>query len=410
MFFLKAIFWTLVLGVSAEDDFYPHGGCPEPKKRMDIISCALTLHPALQKGELKLETAKSHFAKASQIPNPQLQTRFVRNGGDNSSELETSLNFTLELGGKRHARKQRAMALADLAKADNEDLKAHVKIQTILNLYRLRQLGEEVKLVKEADLAFKKVIMSLKKRPRLNAEQEAALTLFEMAYEENKVLGAELHEEERSLEHFFHVVTGHELKEIKEFLPKYSSQWPILTGERQGESPKLAKLKKKVKLAYKDLEIQKSQVWPDMKIGPAMLIEKEGPREVRMVGLNLTMPLPVLSQNRGGRLTAQSEVVRAQKTVLLEDELEEHERFEQLRIYESAVTILKKSISPLLLEKKQRKIERLYMRGVVSSSLFLDSLKQKLSYFKLRNKRELKALSALWEIYRFDGKVLKEEI
>ena len=62
------------------------------------------------------------------------------------------------------------------------------------------------------------------------------------------------------------------------------------------------------------------------------------------------------------------------------------------------------------IDKKHNRIERLYLRGVVASSVFLDSLKQKLSYLKSRNHRELTAVKALWNIYKFDGVILKERI
>ncbi len=184
-----------------------HKECPLPKSRKDIIECALDFHPSIKRGALRVESTAKLEEQASQIPNPTLSTRFVKgdNNGEYISELEANPSFTIELGGKRSSRTEYAIARKTEAVASNDAIRADVKIATILNMYRLRQVLEEKKLLAEALAAFSKVIGQLKKLPRLSAEQEASLTLFEMALEETKISESELFEEERKLEHYFHV-------------------------------------------------------------------------------------------------------------------------------------------------------------------------------------------------------------
>lgn len=389
-----------------------HKECPLPKSRMDIVDCALSFHPSVKRGILKIDSTSKLEEQASQIPNPTLSTRYVKgdSNGEDNSELEANLSFTIELGGKRGSRKDYAQARKSEAMATNNATKANVKIATILNLHRLRQVLEEKKLLAEATRAFSKVIGQLKKLPRLSAEQEASLTLFEIALEETKVNESETFEEERKLEHYFHIATGHSLEEIKGFLPKAPSAWPHIQQKTEQSSPEINKLKSLAKLAGKELEIQKSEAWPDLKIGPSLAIERDGGIENKMIGFNVQIPIPVFQANGGGKAYARSELLRAQKNISLTIAEENHERFEQLRVYESAVKILSKTMKLNTIEKKHNRIEKLYLRGVVSSSVFLDSLKQKLSYLKSRNSREITALKALWSIHKYDGKIFKEKL
>ncbi len=390
-----------------------HKECPLPKSRRDIIKCALDFHPSVKRGVLRVDSSAKLEEQASQIPNPTFSTRFVKgdNNGENVSELEANLNFTLELGGKRASRTEYAVARKAALIVSNEAIKADVKIITILNMHRLRQVLGEKKLLSEALVAFSNVIGQLKKLPRLSAEQEASLTLFEMALEETKISESELFEEERKLEHYFHVSTGHSIEEINDYLPETPKNWPdVSRSQGQAISPEVKKLKSLASLAQKELEIQKSKAWPDLKIGPSFSIERDGTVENKMVGFNIQIPIPLFQVNGGGKAYARSELLRAKKDISLTMAEENHERFEQLRIYESSVKILNKTMKQSLIEKKHNRIEKLYLRGVVSSSVFLDSLKQKMSYLRSRNHREITALKALWNIYKYDGKVFEEKI
>lgn len=390
-----------------------HEECPLPKSKMDIIQCALDFHPSVKRGLFQIQSQSMLEKKASQIPNPTFSARYVKGDSDGSevSELETNLFFTVELGDKRNSRKEFAIAKKSEAIARNDVLKAQVKISTILNMYRLRQVLKEREFLKEAILAFTKVIGELKKLPRLSPEQEASLTLFEIALEETKVNESELFEEERKLEHYFHIATGHSINEIKNYLPNTPKKWPIIADPNSKvASPDIKKLKSLADLAQKELEIQKSEAWSDLKIGPSFSIEKDGGIENKMIGFNIQIPLPLFQANGGGKAFARSEVLRAQKNIALSIAEENHERFEQLRVYESSVQILNRTMKQGLIDKKHDRIEKLYLRGVVSSSVFLDSLKQRLSYLKSRNHRELTAIKALWSIHKFDGKILEEKI
>jgi len=390
-----------------------HRECTLPKNKEDIINCALIFHPSIRKGELKRESFNYLEEKASQIPNPTLSARYVgsEDSEEDVSELEANLSFSIELGGKRDSRVGFARAKINEVISSNESLKAEVKVQTILNLYRLRQVSDEKRLLSESASAFIRVIGELKKLPRLSPEQEGSLTLFEIAYEESKIQESELFEEEKKLEHFFHVATGHSINEIKSFFPKVLKRWPQLNSAKVDKpSPEVKRLNSLADLAQNELHVQRSKAWPDLKIGPSINIEKNGAVENQMIGLNLQFPIPFFQVNGGGKALAQSELSRAKKNISLTKAEESHERFEQLKIYQSAVRILESTMGQREIKAKHNRVAKLYRRGVISSSNFLNSLNQKLSYLKSRNKREITALKALWSVHKYDGKILEEKI
>ncbi len=390
-----------------------HEECALPNKSADIVSCALRLHPKIKRIQNRMKSSHKLIDQASQVPNPTITTRYVKgnSNGSSTSDLEANLRFNIELGSKRESRIEYAKAQKSEVYATEQELKADILIETVLNMHRLRQVFAEKKLIIQSLNTYNKVIDQLKSLPRLSAEQEAAQTLFEMALEEAKIDESQLLEEEGQLEHYFHISTGHSLEEIKKVLPRPIEKWEKLDRKiLKAISPKIKKLESLKSLAQKDLEIQRSNAWPDLKIGPSLAIERDRGPENKMYGFNIQIPIPLFHVNDGARAYARSEIIRAQKNIELTKREEDHERFELLNVYENTINILEKTMKPRVVEKKYKKIEALYLRGVISTSVYLDALKQKYSYLISRNKREYSALKALWNIHKYDGIIFEEKI
>lgn len=390
-----------------------HEECSLPKNREDIIECAIDFHPLIKRSNLEIDSSLKLKDKASQLPNPIFNSRFVKGdkNGEETSELEANLSFVIELGDKRSSRKEFAEAKKFEAKNNKEAIQSEIKFSSILNLYRLRQILEEKKLLDQAVMAFTKVTKKLTERPRLSADQTASLTLFEFALEDTKMNLSKLIVEQKKIEHFFHVSTGHSLKEIKKYLPPFKTDWPKFTSRSaESSSPAIKRLESKQKLALNQLRIEKSNGWSDLRIGPSVAIEKEGDLENKMVGFNIQIPIPLFQTNNGAKAFARSELLRAKKNIDLTRLEENHERVEQIKVYKSSVNILTKTMKQSLIESKYKKVEKLYLQGVLSSSIFLESLRQKISYLKNRNERELTAINALWTIHKLNGRIFKENI
>lgn len=390
-----------------------HSECPLPDSTKDIVKCALAFHPSLKEEKLEVKSAEALGDKAGQIPNPILVSRYVQGeeNGLDTSELEANFRFRLELGGKRGARLEHAKALLAKSRFGLEEKKELVKFQTIYSLYRLKQVIEERKLISKVIFAYKEVIKKLKSIPKISAEQQASLTLFEIGLEESQIHESELYEEERGLEHFFHVATGNSLSEIQKYLPKTPNTWPALRRQSHSDkSARIKKLKALSKVASNEVRIEEANSWPTLDIGPSLAIEKNGPNENQMVGVSIRVPIPFFQTNGGAKAYAKSKQAKSERVTELAHAYESHERFEQVKVYTRTVRLLEKSPPLNQVLKKYNKLESLYNRGVVSNQSYLDSLKQKVSYIQKKNQRVMTAIKSLWNIYRFDGEILKKEL
>lgn len=396
-----------------------HEECPLPNSSEDIVECSLQMHPAVQRLRYSAQASKALKKEAEQIPNPSLSARYIQGESNGSKvyESEASLLFPIELGGKRDARVSQAVSERGEVQARLYQRRAKVKTQTILKLHRLRQIRVEKKAREDALSGIGKVIKNLKKLPRLSAEQEASLTMSEMAEDETKVLYSQLLDEEKEIEHYFHVATGHSLSEIVSFLPEPPKDWPkfgfVRKGhlEERGKSPAIKVAKAQETLSLESLKIERANAWPDLNVGPSLqLVKGEADEQNTLIGVSLSFSLPLFHINEGGKANALANHIKSRKLKELVIKEESHERAEQLRVYQGALSLLRSTMGKARLDRKQKKIQKLYLRGLVPSSVFLESQRQKSDYIKGRHEREMTALKALWSLYTFDGKIFEVKI
>ncbi len=79
-------------------------------------------------------------------------------------------------------------------------------------------------------------------------------------------------------------------------------------------------------------------------------------------------------------------------------------------MYRNALEVLKDSPTIVQIEHEHSKNEGLGKRGLISGSLLVESYRQRNDLIRGRNGRELKALQALWLVYKFDGRIFEEPI
>lgn len=391
-----------------------HPECPLPKSALDLVRCAQENHPDVLRAKLTAEPAHKLPDVGGQLSNPEaeVQSVFGQNLGDQQMQTQISLVQPLELGGRRSARIKEGEAKRDQAVADVREVQSGVIIQTVLNLHRLRQLVREKASIDEAIRAFGRLASQHRSRPRLPPEQEVSLAVFEMAEADYRIRKSVLVQEEREIGHFFHIATGHALDEIVTLLPMAPSVWPEVTEQAQslGPSPSLAKLVTNQGFAVAELERARAESWPDLRVGPMIQLQADGGLRSQLYGFQLNMPLPFLSLNGAAREYATVGVASSERTIELQKRFESHERAEQVRVYRGAVQALKEAGSIQSIEKRHQKIEGLSLRGLVSSSLVIEAHRQLIELEKNIHERELKSLSSLWQIYRFDGRVFKESL
>ena len=125
--------------------------CAKPSSPQEVLECALLHHPAIQEAEAKALQSESLEDMARQRPNPELDAKGTigKSGDENAAKSEATLLHTFELGGKRSSRVEKALAEKAFAAADLLKAKEQVALGTVLALYRLRQVQNEIAILEK---------------------------------------------------------------------------------------------------------------------------------------------------------------------------------------------------------------------------------------------------------------------
>lgn len=397
-----------------EATYHVHGShpeCPLPKSAADVVICALSESPMAKRSRLAADQSRSFIEVARQMPNPEIDLESAtgqRDGGEASS-TDIGLLLPIEWGGRRAARVSSAQAQANVLIAQELQVQADIVTQTIRNLHRLRQLEIEKTLLIENVETLQKIISQQSSRPALTPDQQVTLTVYRMALADTKIQQSELFEEERKLEHYFHVATGHSLVELKPILPPAPASWPNISEKPSESSPGIRKAIADREFALARLSSERSLVWPQLRIGPMAKLERNNFQNENLFGLRLMMDLPLLNQNFAGRAFAEVGVRQAETLINLTRDEENHERAEQTKVYFSAVEVLKNSPTIEAIQKDFNRTQSAVRRGLISGPLLIELHRQRSELIRSRNGRELKAIDALWLIYKIDGRIFTEK-
>lgn len=384
--------------------------CDQINSSQDILDCALEKHPDLVRANKFLIQADAFEDQAGQIPNPELVTKFTRgnNLGDDLANNQIDLPFTIQVGGKRSARIEKALAEKDQVFSEFLKTKENVYIFVLKTLHRIRQVHMEKGILEEALQTFSKIQRQYKSRPKLGPEQETSLSVFQLAEGDYKLRKTLLETEENTLERSIEVAIGKPFPHDKPVLPPKKSNWPdyFLNGsELKGSDFRLSNAE--FKIAQADLELAKSDSWPDIKIGPTIENLSEGSFQWWTYGINFSIPLPIFNINGGGRAVARAGLLKSEKS--LELRKMELNQFQNILLtqYQKSVRALMESVSFEEIENKHRSVERNFGRGVIPSSLVIEAHRQMIDYASSQNEQELIALEALLKLKALDGSLFE---
>lgn len=403
-----------VAASGAEATEHKHGShpeCPLPKSAMDVVVCAMAESPMTKRARLATDQSKLLVDIAGQIPNPEIdiQSATGRKDGGDASSTDIGLLQPIEWGGRRSARISSAEAQVKILSAEQREVQADLVRETIRNLHRLRQVEIEKSLLKETVETLERIVSQQSSRPALTPDQQVTLTVYRMAFADAKIKQSETFEEERKLEHYFHVSTGHSLAELKPVLPAAPAEWPEIPKIAGESSPAIMKAMADRDFALARLSSEKSLVWPQLRLGPMAKLERNSVQNENLYGLRLTMDLPLFNQNSAGRAYANVAVAQSDTLIQLTRDEESHERAEQTKVYASAVEALKNSPSVDLILKDFNRSQGAVRRGLIAGSLLIELHRQRSELIHSRNGRELRAIEALWLIHKFDGRIFTEK-
>lgn len=403
--FLFMLMMSGIMGKAYAQESHP---CGNIKSAQDILNCAISHHPDVQISEESLKRDQALKKIAKQIQNPEVEAKVLSGHSNSDSVVNTEINIgqTIELGGKRKNRIKQAIGMANLTEAQVLESKELTALNTVLALYRLRQIRSELSAVNEGMTTFQHTIEHFKSRPKLAPEQEVSSTVFKLSLDDYKLKKSKLLQEQIALQKFLELATGLPIATIEKHLPSGKQQWPkfsIPKGEIKNSE--LAKAQAEKTISEANLKLAKSNAWPDFKVGPSFTTQTGIPGNNTAAGVNVSLALPIFSLNKGGIDYAKRDFYRSDLAYQLTLTKKENERLQLLLRYQSAL----KSLSQLrlngTLKNEHKNMEEYYEQGLVSSSLVIETHRQIFEVTESVNEQELTAIDALWRLYILDGKL-----
>ncbi len=388
--------------------------CSSIKNAKDILLCALQNHPDIKREKAALRQSESLEDQAEQRPNPEVDVQaFGQSLDSNKMNTQISIAHTVELGGKRGARIENATAQFENSGVHLQKAKEEVTQNTVSALYRLRQITQEIDVLNEALATFDKIQKQFKTRPKLSPDLQVSFGVFQLASGDYKLRKITLLQEQLNHEAYLKLATGLTILKISSHLPKRKEKWPdfsenIDTNKLTGSYMRSALVG--LKLADAEYELEKSESWPSVKIGPAFQQTVDGPGQYNSFGAVLTFPLPLLNINGGGREIGFRGKQKAEINLGLRHQEINVERERLIESYKVTLQGLSTAVSITDIEKKHHNMEKLYYRGLVSAPLVIEAHRQIVDYTKNLNEQELKAVQTLWSLYILEGRLNEGEI
>lgn len=376
--------------------------CESAKTAFDLYECALKVHPQHRAAVISQGLGEAYEDRARQWPNPELSVRSTsgKNAGENmgGTELDVSISVS-DLVINRSAKIDLGKAERKLAQVEAEEYTFKAKQQLIRDLYRYRQVSEELSSVTEALEAFRKIESQFTSRRARGPEQEVSLNLVQLAQGDYELKKNHLAVEKDEILTRFKGFLGDQFDLRKELLPSPKTIWPELKESlilSQSFELRKAEAQKDKLAAERSLAVAES--WPTISAGPTIERVTEGSNSFHTYGFNLNVELPLLSQNGGGRNVAN----RTAEIAKLEHQYSQNqERLRQqrlLQVYRSAVESLKRSVNREALNRKHKQIDNLFKSGLASGATVIEAHRQITEFTESQHEHELLALDSLMQI------------
>jgi outer membrane protein TolC len=406
---LFLITWIFILSFSTKAAL---PDCRNIQNTLELYDCTLSLHPQFNASKLTAKAAEAAYEKASQLPNPELEVKSVagKNAGENIGGTELTLTVSLsDLLVKRSALNALGKSEEKLMLIDAQEKEFLVKAGIIKDIFRYRQVIEEMDLIVEALAAFRQIENQFKARRARGPEQEITLNLVQLAQGDYELRKNHLFVEKNEIETRFKGHYGLNFQLNKKWLPAPKVVWPKI--EASGISKKTFELRKleaeKEKLSgEKSLAVAES--WPQMTAGPVVERTTEGPSSFYSYGFRLNIELPIFSINSGARHLADKTLLVAQMAADYANKKSTLEQDLLVQKYISAVESLKNSPSAESLKKKHAQIDRLFTQGLTSGATIIEAHRQIVAFEESQHEHEMVAIESLMLINTLSGKDVNE--
>ena len=252
-------------------------------------------------------------------------------------------------------------------------------------------------LYKESLDVFEKMRVSLRKNKQLSPEQQIQEDIVDMEVSKHRIRISKLHSEFAYLNRILQFYSGQACKiSFKDDGINFPEPKSITVDA--AKTPEFKELEWESKLTGQKLSLAKSDSYPDLKIGPSMQLERGMGQDIDRFGVSLTMELPLLNRNQGGRALARQQHSLAEARLKLNKTENDIEIQALVDTYMTAIETLKLVPKKTELLRKHHRVEKFFLRGLISISTMVDGHDELLNLMEERDKHELLALETYLKI------------
>jgi len=372
------------------------------------LDCVVKNHPDIQISTSGASVSEKLKSVAEQKINPEFSNKTLTGlSPDNQVYAEFNLTQTIEDPSKRAARIKKAEKDTLLKKSMIKTSEESVYHDTALNLYRIRQIKDEIRVIDDVIETYRKIKKTLLGRPALTPDQKASVRLFEISEAEFTLLKLPLVTEIDQLSREIGFAVQQDFVAKDSVLPKRLSDWPQLAEGRPDQdisNAAIAVKKAEMDSASADIETADSESKMDYRIGPSVELLRQYDRNTPSFGLNFSMPLPFYHRNEARSVYVRENLKIAQQSFDFELAKFRERRSFYVQKYTRYLNSVKKGTSIRALSQKHDEIESFFLDGFIGSSPVLDIHEKLLKFAKTQDEIELQMIDALLQVSALDGK------
>lgn len=358
--------------------------------------------PILEEVSISEKHAEAFVQRAGQVPNPEVNMQYSRGDqfGLEVNNYNISVLHTLELGDKRNSRLERSKAQTDLSLTELELSKYASLLDGIIDYRRAQQLDELTHALEEATQTYRRIIKKLSLREKLSPEEHVSMSTLKLALGDYEGRMHELVHEKESLIVRVEYLAGCTKPQLSYDNYKYKdiSEFGIKDG-----SGLIALQDKKVNFAQKNMEVEKSLGYSNLKIGPIVNYQTIGEDQFVAAGVGITFDLPVFHTNDGGKAVAATnlrmEEVKARNHL---NELNLKLK-KEIHVYKHSLKALAKMPDLKSVHVKHKQVEKYFNRGVISIPMVIEAHRQYVDYMSALFEIENDVLHSIKNIYLITG-------
>ncbi|NUM58657.1 MAG: TolC family protein [Bdellovibrionaceae bacterium] len=402
------LFLSLLLAVNINT--HAATQCEKVNSFKEFYFCTLQKHPKFEISNLKLNEADAIVEKASQFENPDISIKSISGSyaGENIGSTELSLNISASQIWKRGPIIEMAEAEKKITKIESNQTLLEVKKTLIKDLYRLRQINDELELITETLTTFEAIQKQFKSRLAKGPEQEITQSLVELATGDYNLKKNSLLTERSVIVSQLKALWGQSFEITNNQLPPKRKSWPLINLQSNDKNSVNASLEVQKMLAETEkaeagLKLARSESWPNVNIGPTIERTTDGPKQYYSYGVNANISLPILTINGGSRRLANSKV---QQSKLISDYAIKRSTTEKeilVNKYNSSIESLKRATSQDEIKKKHTRVDSLFKQGLASGTLIIEVHRQINEFISSQHKNENTAIDSFLEIKTLSG-------